>query len=558
MTGMETFSLLYPHASQAPQEEPAEAELSQLSELEADLIFARMSGALRFQPNTKHPLSFYTRSEEVIQYRLDIMEDLLNHESLFELLVQLVPELENMKALQSVRTDHHSTDTASDLYSIAELEIYLECITRLYDFFHKQASSFQSEGICSFASKIKSIYEGKQFQTLKQETAGLTHSIRRVKSITVGINLDAQLRPVEAGVVAIHDQEFKSGSIIDKLLRAELKQDEFTCLAPLQYVRRGITPDQAARFHHAVNSTLHQVFKSSLKSWRPAALAYLKANSAFLVQRLDELRFLLGGAAFLKQLEQEGVPICKPKVACREERTFQVKGFYHPGLIIKRKPGAEEEAILPVILNDLEFDERGMIYILTGPNQGGKSVFTQAVGIVQLMFQLGFYVPAQSAVISPVDHIFTHFQNRESDEHSYGRFGEECQRLTNIFSKITNLSLLLMDETFSSTSAAEAAQIAEDVLIGLRAAGCRVIYATHLHDLARRIDQLNEPADGGVMIDSLTAQLSSNAQTLGKRNYKIVRARPEGLSYAQDIAQKYGLTLENLLQTLRKTEAVSK
>jgi DNA mismatch repair ATPase MutS len=146
--------------------------------------------------------------------------------------------------------------------------------------------------------------------------------------------------------------------------------------------------------------------------------------------------------------------------------------------------------------------------------------------------------------------MYTHFQNQDNRSYSNGRFGEECERLMNIMSKLTQHSLLLMDETFSSTSAAEATYIAEQVLVGLRAAGCRVIFATHLHDLARNINEMNSNSSYSSRIDSLTAKLIENSSTPGKRSFKIVRARPEGNSYARDIAEKYGLTLENLLVTL--------
>jgi DNA mismatch repair protein MutS len=246
------------------------------------------------------------------------------------------------------------------------------------------------------------------------------------------------------------------------------------------------------------------------------------------------------------------VPVCKPIVKDTNERAFTVNGLYNPVVVLKQELPADGIPDRLTVLNNIEFDENGMIYILTGPNQGGKTVFTQAVGIAQLMFQLGLFVPATSAVISPVDHIFTHFQNHEFDSKSTGRFAEECQRLTGIFAKLTRNSLLLMDETFSSTSGSEASYIAEQVLLGLRAAGCRVIFATHLHDLARKIDELNESVDVGSRIDSLTAGLIQDPNDPGKRSYRITRTRPIGSSYARDIAEKYGLTLENLMATLGK------
>ena len=79
--------------------------------------------------------------------------------------------------------------------------------------------------------------------------------------------------------------------------------------------------------------------------------------------------------------------------------------------------------------------------------------------------------------------------------------------------------------------------------------GCRCLFATHLHELAAEIDRINAEAlaNGGVKIDTLVAGIEE-----GKRSFKIFRAKPDGKSYARDIAQRYGLTYENILKKIGK------
>ena len=74
-----------------------------------------------------------------------------------------------------------------------------------------------------------------------------------------------------------------------------------------------------------------------------------------------------------------------------------------------------------IVTNEVNIGEAGRIFILTGPNQGGKTVYTQGVGLAQVMFQAGLYVPAQSARISPVDGIYTHFTTLEKTGEGTGR-----------------------------------------------------------------------------------------------------------------------------------------
>ena len=72
---------------------------------------------------------------------------------------------------------------------------------------------------------------------------------------------------------------------------------------------------------------------------------------------------------------------------------------------------------------------------------------------------------------------------------------------------------------------------------------------THLHELAAEIDNINARTapEGGTTIDSLVAGIES-----GKRSFKIVRMKPDGKSYARDIADKYGLSYENIVKNFKK------
>ena len=78
--------------------------------------------------------------------------------------------------------------------------------------------------------------------------------------------------------------------------------------------------------------------------------------------------------------------------------------------------------------------------------------------------------------------------------------------------------------------------------------GCRGIFSTHLHDLAASVDEINAAClpKGGVKIDNLVAAIQE-----GSRSFKILRAKPDGKSYARDIAEKYGLSLDRILEKVQ-------
>ena len=150
-------------------------------------------------------------------------------------------------------------------------------------------------------------------------------------------------------------------------------------------------------------------------------------------------------------------------------------------------------------------DDDGRIGILTGPNQGGKTTYTQMVGLCQLLAQTGLWVPAAQARLSPVDNIYTHYPVEEQLAKGTGRFGEEAQRLSQIFARGTRHSLILLNESLASTNPGESLYIAQDIVRILRRLGARAIFATHLHELAADVAALNASTTGESRIVSLVA-----------------------------------------------------
>ena len=316
------------------------------------------------------------------------------------------------------------------------------------------------------------------------------------------------------------------------------KNDAFTCIAELSPFGKGQSDNRKEALVGAFNSAIEEVFRSSVKGWRAIVGEYVLDNTDFLIRLLPEIEFISRSAELIGRLEShDGCAVCMPKLMPTEEKAFSAKGLYNPRVAL-----AIEEKI---VTNDIVFDDAAKIYVLTGPNRGGKSVITVAVGAAQAMCQLGLPVPALEADISPVDGIFTHFPEGADDTIDKGRLGEECARLKEIFDAASPDSMILLDESLSSTGAYEAAYIAAEILSGFAVMRCRGIFSTHLHELAASVPEINARSieQDGVRIDTLVAGIED-----GERSFKIHRMKPDGKSYAKDIADKYGLTFESLIK----------
>ena len=287
---------------------------------------------------------------------------------------------------------------------------------------------------------------------------------------------------------------------------------------------------------------MDKIFKRTIKNFEPVVNKFFKESTDFLTDILDDLRFLNGAMEFIFDMKDRGLSMCKPKIAPMSEKKCTLKGVYNPMVAIK-VPESQ------IVTNDFQFDENGRFYIITGPNHGGKSVFLYAVGMTQALFQLGLFVPAESAEISPVDGIYTHFPSSDENNYGKGRLESECSRLSITLDKAGKDSLILLDEAFSSTSGTEASYIASEVITALGIIGLRGLFVTHIHDLPMKINEFNSHPDNKSRVDNLAAQMENKAD--GVRSYRIVRTTPDGLSYAKDIARKYGLILDNIINKNR-------
>ena len=533
-TDLSNFSLIYP--SEKAQADHYSGKLKPaidmfvLDELGLTEIFRLKNSDLN---------EYFTVDPEVIKHRMDVFGDMLEFPEIAVTLNKLIPILSDIMELRRLEADNGNTENY--LESITEIELYISSINTLNEGLSPIKSHLKSHAFRILADRIGELAESDYYKDLNKKLGELTNRVRDIKSVTIGVNLDAQLRPSSAGVLSINSEAFRSGDVLEKILRLNFKDDEYTCIANLVPFNKKQTENQKTALALAFNSAINDVYKQSLRSWKKIVQAYVLENTDFLLNLVPEIEFLVKGTLLLRYLRSKGLDLCVPEIKT-DEIVFRATGLYNPCVAVK----VDDE----IITNDLEFDkDNALIYVLTGPNRGGKSVITCAMGLAQAMMQLGMFIPAKSATVSIADGIFTHFPTGADDTIDKGRLGEECARLNEIFKAISEKSLVLLDESLSSTGSYEASYIAAEVLAGISRAGCRCLFSTHLHELAAEIDSINARTapEGGSKIDSLVAGIEE-----GKRSFKIHRMKPDGKSYARDIADKYGLSYENIVKTINK------
>lgn len=130
--------------------------------------------------------------------------------------------------------------------------------------------------------------------------------------------------------------------------------------------------------------------------------------------------------------------------------------------------------------------EDDRMLILTGPNMAGKSTYMRQIALIVLMAHIGSFVPAEQAIISVVDRIFTRVGAADDLAAGQSTFMVEMSEMANILHNSTADSLLLLDEIGRGTSTFDGLSIAWAVLEYIadkETSGAKTLFATHYHEL---------------------------------------------------------------------------
>jgi hypothetical protein len=268
--------------------------------------------------SNENPIDKYlTEDLETIAYRLDIIDDFINTPGLCEIIDDAITKISDVTTIANKESDAYRTE--SMLYSICEIDLYTDCIDFLHNSFQPFDNKIKSKGLRTLVETIDNLFYSEEYKNLKQNSSEMSNEIRAIKSINIGINLSAQLQPLEAGVISINTEKYKSGDLIDRLLRGELSDSKLNCLTPLVPVKKGVSGDKLEAMTYALLNGIDEVFKNSIKKWQSVVRRYLSLKTNFLIKLLPELSFYTSCAELLKKLKEKNLTLCKPKLFPKEE-----------------------------------------------------------------------------------------------------------------------------------------------------------------------------------------------------------------------------------------------
>ena len=180
-------------------------------------------------------------------------------------------------------------------------------------------------------------------------------------------------------------------------------------------------------------------------------------------------------SAFAEVAERE--QYARPEL--HDEFDMEIIGGRHP--VVERMMAREK-----FIPNDLVLTNDARLIVLTGPNMAGKSTILRQIGLIQLLAQVGAYVPARRARLPIVDRLFTRVGASDNLVRGQSTFMVEMSETSAILHTATARSLVLLDEIGRGTSTYDGVSIAWSVSEHLHdAIGCKTVFATHYHELTQ-------------------------------------------------------------------------
>ncbi|MGI8706377.1 MAG: DNA mismatch repair protein MutS [Sphingomicrobium sp.] len=210
------------------------------------------------------------------------------------------------------------------------------------------------------------------------------------------------------------------------------------------------------------------------------------ADSPNLLATADSLARIDVAASHAQRAAEDGW--CKPKIS--KQPCLEIEAGRHP-VVESALSGSGER----FVANDLQLGPDDRLWLITGPNMGGKSTFLRQAALIAVLAQSGSFVPAGRAEVGIVDRLFSRVGASDNLARGRSTFMVEMVETAAILAQASPQSLVILDEIGRGTSTYDGLAIAWAVVEAMHdQAKCRTLFATHYHELTRlagRLDSLS-------------------------------------------------------------------
>jgi hypothetical protein len=472
-----------------------------IQDLELNILLGTMAAGDKFLLDVADSAVLASLTDpDAISYRQRVLADCMAQPEIVRNLYTMVVEaIERERKVWGWMSGKYPEGTLHR--SVEVLEMFLEQLKKLRNVADLYSARFRSEGFQRLFAMLVQELDDKYLSTVEEH-------LERLK-FRDGILLSAELGKGNQGANYV-------------LLKTPYVARGW--VERFQHWLGNLTGGNKSAFVYEVHERDEAGFRA-LSEIRSRGISHVAAAlgqstdhilSFFSMLRL-ELGFYVGCLNLHDALTRKSEPTCIPEVLAMDAMEISGKDIYDVCLSLSLESRAGG--------NDLESEDASLVMV-TGANRGGKSTFLRSIGLAQLMMQGGMFAPAKFFRANICRGIFTHFKREEDATLKSGKLDEELSRMSGIVDRITPYSMVLFNESFASTNEREGSEIARQIVRALQENDVKVIYVSHMFDLAQ----------GFYLVSANEARfLRAERLVDGQRTFRVVPGGPLPTSYGEDL-----------------------
>ena len=399
------------------------------------------------------------------------------------------------------------------------VEIYKNAVVKLTR--DLAAATVTSLGLLDFREYLHAYTQSAEFEKLSAET-------ERLKSDLSGIQYSLHINGPRIVVHRYESEEDYSTEVLRTFAKfSQGAAREYKFEIPFSLEMNHVEAAIVDRVQRLYPETF-----AFLKEYCSRYAGYLDP----VIARFDrEVQFYIAVLDHMRRFTDAGLSFCFPTVTSESKEVLGSEAYdlALANQLLKQKK--------EVVVNDFYLKDPERIFIVSGPNQGGKTTFAHTFGQLHYLASLGCPVPGTEAQLFHFDRIFTHFEREEDIQNLSGKLEDELLRIHQILESATPRSILIMNESFLSTTLNDALFLSRKILEKIIALDLLCVSVTFLDELAS-------------ISDTTVSMVSTvNPVDPAQRTFKVIRKPADGLAYAAAIAEKYHLTHDAIKKRIHRS-----